>query len=300
MPATIELIGSHIENSVSPQMMNAGLGALGISQERYQARLIPPNDDQRQMTQTLDRYLAEAGSRGIQTVAVTMPFKQLIYDCDAVRTNDETVLATGTVNMLKRDGELWQAYNTDRVGIQQALRAHNVEVEDQQVVIFGDGATAMTATEAIGGMYAENILIVGRNPLRRELIRQRIMGRKPRLTVEHCDFTDYNRFAHRLFALAVNATSVGQKGTVEEGNNIASGLDVIAAARFDVVYNPLETPFLASGRRLGAVAVHGLDMLVHQGVEQLRLMTDIESDGMFHRHLTEQMTQAAMRALQQF
>jgi shikimate dehydrogenase len=37
----------------------------------------------------------------------------------------------------------------------------------------------------------------------------------------------------------------------------------------DIVYAPLETPFLEAARAKGAFSLDGLEMLLHQGVEQL-------------------------------
>ena len=44
----------------------------------------------------------------------------------------------------------------------------------------------------------------------------------------------------------------------------------------DVIYNPLETRLLTDARRAGCGTLSGLDMLVHQGAEQIRLWTGQE------------------------
>ena len=43
------------------------------------------------------------------------------------------------------------------------------------------------------------------------------------------------------------------------------------ACVFDAVYRPLETRLLAEARECGCVVQDGIDMLVHQAVEQVRL-----------------------------
>ena len=45
---------------------------------------------------------------------------------------------------------------------------------------------------------------------------------------------------------------------------------------FDLVYNPPETPLLARAKAAGARAVSGLDMLIYQGAESIRLWTGRE------------------------
>ena len=49
-----------------------------------------------------------------------------------------------------------------------------------------------------------------------------------------------------------------------------------ADAVFEVRYDPWPTPIVATAGAIGATVVGGLDLLVHQAVEQLRLMTGID------------------------
>ena len=65
-------------------------------------------------------------------------------------------------------------------------------------------------------------------------------------------------------ALCVNATSLGMKGQPP----LALDLEPLppGAVVADLVYVPLDTPFLQAARRLGHVAVDGLGMLIHQAV----------------------------------
>jgi shikimate dehydrogenase len=42
---------------------------------------------------------------------------------------------------------------------------------------------------------------------------------------------------------------------------------------FDVIYDPWPTPLAAAAERAGAIVLNGLDLLVHQAVGQLELMT---------------------------
>lgn len=294
----IELIGSHVTHSASPEMMNAGLEALGRPDISYKVHPLVPAADKDGTQIVLERYLEGARDRGVGIVAVTMPFKQNVSSCRNVLTQDSMALVTGTVNILRDDDTVWQAHNTDKYGILQALRNKDVSLTDGRVVIFGDGATAITATEAVGSLKAREVVLVGRNPQQREHILQRIMGRNPGLTVEHCSFPEFNDYSSQSFTLAINATPVGQFGTSGYGNNIATGLQVNAETRFDVVYSPLVTPFLASGRRMGAIAISGLDMLVYQGINQLRFATGHSPEGMFQQHLVEVMTAAATEKIQ--
>jgi len=57
---------------------------------------------------------------------------------------------------------------------------------------------------------------------------------------------------------------------------LETGLMRPGALVYDLVYNPPETPLLARAKAAGARAVSGLDMLIYQGAESIRLWTGRE------------------------
>jgi shikimate dehydrogenase len=63
--------------------------------------------------------------------------------------------------------------------------------------------------------------------------------------------------------MVVNATSQGMAGQPA----LDIGLDRLppSALAADIIYTPLETPFLAAARKRGNRTVNGLGMLLHQG-----------------------------------
>jgi shikimate dehydrogenase len=64
-------------------------------------------------------------------------------------------------------------------------------------------------------------------------------------------------------AIAVNATSCGMVGQAALDIRLDKlPVDALAA---DIIYTPLETPFLAAARQRGNRTVNGLGMLLHQG-----------------------------------
>ena len=70
--------------------------------------------------------------------------------------------------------------------------------------------------------------------------------------------------------LLVNATPVGLEPQVN-ATPLAAELLNPAGTVFDTVYRPLETRLLREARARGCRTQDGLDMLVHQAVEQIRL-----------------------------
>jgi shikimate dehydrogenase len=74
--------------------------------------------------------------------------------------------------------------------------------------------------------------------------------------------------------LIVNTTPLGTAHTASASDSpLAAGHFRRGVYAYDLVYNPPETPFLALAREAGALTVSGLDMLVYQGAESLRLFT---------------------------
>ncbi|MEQ1775260.1 MAG: shikimate dehydrogenase [Burkholderiales bacterium] len=75
-------------------------------------------------------------------------------------------------------------------------------------------------------------------------------------------------------AMAVNTTSLGMTGQPE----LDIRLDALPATALvaDIIYIPLETPFLAAARQRGNRTVNGLGMLLHQGRPAWKLWFGLE------------------------
>jgi len=75
-------------------------------------------------------------------------------------------------------------------------------------------------------------------------------------------------------AMVVNATSQGMVG--QPALDIRLDKLPKTALAADIIYVPLETPFLAAARRRGNRTVNGLGMLLHQGRPAWKAWFDIE------------------------
>jgi shikimate dehydrogenase len=78
-----------------------------------------------------------------------------------------------------------------------------------------------------------------------------------------CRLADYPKVLKEA-DLIVNTTSLGMEGKEAGDFDLSAAADTAIAA--DIVYVPLETPFLAAARRRGLRTVDGLGMLLHQAV----------------------------------
>jgi len=75
-------------------------------------------------------------------------------------------------------------------------------------------------------------------------------------------------------ATAVNVTSQGMDG--EPALDLRLDKLSKSALAADIIYTPLETPFLAAARERGNRTVNGLGMLLHQGPPAWKMWFNIE------------------------
>jgi shikimate dehydrogenase len=69
--------------------------------------------------------------------------------------------------------------------------------------------------------------------------------------------------------LVVNTTPAGAADLLAE-----SAEGAVSCLLFDVIYKPWPTVLAKKWSNLGAPVVSGLELLLYQGIEQLRLVTD--------------------------
>ena len=73
--------------------------------------------------------------------------------------------------------------------------------------------------------------------------------------------------------IIINATAVGMHPY--EDKTVVDYYEVVTADHFfyDLVYNPAKTKFLQMAEEKGATIQNGLDMLIFQGLESMRIWT---------------------------
>ena len=75
-------------------------------------------------------------------------------------------------------------------------------------------------------------------------------------------------------SVVLQATPVGQDGDSHELDWSSVKEGTIA---FDMVYKPVETPFLASARKASCRIIEGWEMLLYQGAASLKIWTGREA-----------------------
>jgi shikimate dehydrogenase len=249
------VLGSPVGHSLSPVLHRAAYDHLGLTGWSYDAHEVDVHG--------LAGFLADL-DRSWAGLSLTMPLKAAVLPLlDAASPVVETVGAANTV--LLRDG-LRVGENTDVPGMVGALAARGV-TSVERAVVLGGGATARSAVAALAAV-TRSVRVYVRDPARRAGLAAAAAGAG--VTVE---LEPWARAADGLDApLVVAATAAGATDPLVPAVPRAVGV------LFDVLYDPWPTPLAAAWGARGGAVVDGLDLLVHQAVLQVSLMTGVEAE----------------------
>jgi shikimate dehydrogenase len=249
------VLGSPVGHSLSPVLHRAAYERLGLAGWSYDAHEVD--------VAGLAGFLADL-DRSWAGLSLTMPLKAAVLPLlDAASPVVETVGAANTV--LLREG-LRVGENTDVPGMVGALAARGVTSVDRAVVL-GGGATARSAVAALAAV-TRSVRVYVRDPARRAGLAAAAAGAGVDLELE-----PWARAADGLDApLVVAATVAGAT------DPLVPAVPRVVGVLFDVLYDPWPTPLAAAWGARGGQVVDGLDLLVHQAVLQVSLMTGVEVD----------------------
>lgn len=255
------VVGSPIAHSLSPAIHRAAYASLGLDWT-YDAHEVD--------VASFPSFQAELGEewRGL---SVTMPLKRVALET-AARASDlaETVGAANT--LVRTEAGAWEADNTDVPGVIAALTSHSVP-RPSHVCLWGGGATASSVLAALALIEAGPVHVHVRSVERARpaFAIAAALGHPvepaPWATTPDCRAADLT--VSTVPAVAVEASAHDISATSRPGHCL-----------FDVIYHPWPTPLATAWAGCGGAVVSGLDLLVHQAVGQVRLMTgyDVGAD----------------------
>ena len=264
------LVGMPARHSRSPAIHNAAFEATGIDWA-FTAFEVPSGAG----AAALDAMRV----LGLGGLSVTMPLKAEV--AAAADCADADVRALGASNCIvpMRDGRL-RAANTDVPGFLEALKADaEITPRGLRAVLLGGGGAACGVAWALGAAGARDVAVVNRTPARGEAVaavaNAAAASRRARSGDVEGSQTAVGRVATpqdiRAADLVVNATSVGMGA--DKGVPCDPALLSAGQVAVDLIYEPLETRWLAQLRRRGVQAHNGLSMLIHQAGAAFELWT---------------------------
>jgi len=252
------VVGHPISHSLSPTMHNLALRHYGL-EGRYIAVDIKP--------ELISDFIAWMNRDEFLGCNITIPFKKQLFP--AVDTLSAEAKAVGAINTIKRnrEGTELSAFNTDIYGFRKPLEEFEEFLDYGRAILFGTGGASLAVQYSLADQGFEEIIVVSRSPERSSTI-------KSNSFTKVVDYSQWQEFADEA-CLIVNTTPLGM-GEYSDRSVVskhdAKFLD--GTVCYDLIYNPMETPFLKIARESGAITLNGLDMLIHQGSRSFEIWTE--------------------------
>jgi shikimate dehydrogenase len=222
------LVGDPVAHSKSPKMHAAAYRALGMN-HTYEAVRVSAEE--------IGSWVEKLRRGELGGINVTVPHKKA-----ALEFADEISTSIGACNVLAMKNGKVVAFNTDVPAIAEELGPADAGT----AIVLGRGGAAHAAREALKSLGATKIIM-----------RARAGGDEP-LTPSGSE---------KDARWIVQCTSAGMTGA-DSGDAIARAVNFSlapSALAYDVIYDPLATPFLIAARAAGLRAKNGLGMLARQG-----------------------------------
>lgn len=194
---------------------------------------------------------------GFRGYSITIPFKE-----EALKFVDEldnTCAKIGAVNTVINDGSKLYGLNTDWIGIKNALLEVKSNYQGHHALIIGAGGAAKAAIFALQQMNFDSITITNRTIKRAKEVAHDFH-------IHHIETSKLTAFEVSNFDVIINSTPL----------HTIDFLPYHAISPEQTVFEMItqKTQLTKQGEHVGANVIHGIRMLLHQGVEQFRLFTE--------------------------
>jgi shikimate dehydrogenase len=250
-PQYAEVIGDPIGHSKSPLIHRQWLSELGIDAD-YRATRVHADE----LADFLEQRRSDRRWRGCN---VTIPHKEAALR--QVDRLDDRAAAVGAVNCVVPTCDGLVGYNTDVDGIAASL--DQARIEGSKVAIIGAGGAARAALAYLETRSPGEIVVLVRNPQKAATLRSMIAGE-----IAIGSFDEAPRLLANA-ALIINASPLGMSECPSMPDELLAAVAAQPdATRFDMVYSPLRTAFLSTGR---GPSIDGLTMLVGQAARAFEL-----------------------------
>jgi len=235
---TYGLIGFPLSHSFSKKYFTEKFANEKIANHQYE--LFPIED-----IKSLADLLAE--NQSLRGLNVTIPHKVSVLPfLNEIEEAAEKIGAVNCICIKRFEGETYlKGFNTDAYGFQKSLEPLLTN-HHRKALIFGDGGAAKAVKYVLEKLGIEYKIVV----------RKPVEG-----TILYSEITAEILKSHKLL---INTTPLGMSPNTDSFPAIdytQLGADHLA---YDLVYNPLETAFLAKAAAQGAQIKNGLEMLYKQ------------------------------------
>ena len=243
------VLGSPISHSLSPLLHTIAYTELGLESEYTRIDV---------KSGELKSFLENCGPTW-SGFSLTMPLKEEVL---SISSNISPLAARirSANTLIQEPSETWSASTTDVSGFTHALSAHGRDAGGN-VLIIGGGATARAAVSACDGV-ASRISVMARS-----LSRVNEISNSAEFSdLEFVEWGNTNLFEIVDLIISTVPESVSDS-LVGDFPSMPAGIF------FDVLYNPWPTLALKTWSSLGGQVVDGLDLLIHQAIDQVAIFS---------------------------
>lgn len=250
------VIGDPIAHSLSPFMHE-----IWFQENDIEASFLPIHVEPSKLKQACEA-LQLLGASGFN---VTLPHKQAIIPLlDGI---DDTAAKMNAVNTVVRNGKSFKGSNTDGDGFVQSLLTADPKL-DSRVLLVGAGGAARGISFALKRAGFEDVTITNRTYRRAEELAEETGSKKLTKTEAEQNLDGFD--------IIIQTTSVG----LAEDEALPISLEKVRKGTLaaDIVYNPIDTPFLKKAEEKGCKTLNGVGMFVYQGAIGFEKWTGVKPD----------------------
>jgi shikimate dehydrogenase len=199
--------------------------------------------------------------------SVTVPYKEAVLPMMDVLSEGANII--GAVNTIVRDGDRLKGYNTNAIGIMEALEEAQYEVDGKTALVLGTGGAARAVVFILNWLRASHIYVAGRRLDKTRSLTDALGG----------DPLELASLENRSLGvdLVVNATSVSSPDESRELAALVGNLELPGCHLvFDLNYGRTVNFWEELARSRGAQFLDGLPALAHQARRAFALWTGMQ------------------------
>ena len=202
---------------------------------------------------------------GISGLNVTLPHKGAIIPF--LDRLDETAVKMNAVNTVTFDDGQAVGWNTDGDGFVRSLAANPLP-ENPNVLVIGAGGAARGIVFALKRAGFAHVTVTNRTFRRAEELANATESSAMTLKAAELALGQFN--------ILIQTTSVGL--AKDEGLPLSLEHAAAGSLAADIIYNPLETPFLKAAKEKDCKILNGVGMFVYQGAIAFEKWTGVSPD----------------------
>ena len=234
------VIGNPIDHTLSPKLHNYWIKKNNID-AIYEKQKLEEGD--------LKNLIFQVKDKKIHGINVTVPFKKSVIPF----LEELTIEAkkTQSVNTIYLENNKVKGHNTDIGGFETSIYKLKVNLTNKKILILGAGGVVPSIIYALTKMNVSKITLSNRTKEKAENLKN---------IFKDINIIEWGKLSD--FDMIINATSLGLKK--EDKLNFNFSLIKKNKFFYDVIYNPIETNFLKTGKNLGNIAINGKLMFIYQ------------------------------------